>query len=527
MTSTLSNRIAGRCFPMLLILFMHFIAFPSYSQTYTSMVYANSGLDQTVTDVFANSPSIQGLAHSTLSSMPGGEVYLPSSIDNTPPVHVTIEPPEFDGTEIKLGANFTTVRTDYSDGTSTINDYFMIDAYSIGYTFNPGYLYYITINFAGSKANDYTGIGLSMGSAQMTTDLTQTGSAMNTAFNTSASTGHVLDPFLANTFYSSFFHITNTQTFTNLVIPAFSVDNPTTGLNIEALPSNTTGTIYLKIKSITIVGIPFIDQNTSPVCSSQTFSINSSWPVSWSISPAGIANLTPSGSSVTVSKAGDGYATLTAGLTAPDGNVYQISSRSRIQVGNPPISIISSRTNGAAFVATATHIPGATYTWYLNGSLEIGQTGYTCTDLVDCGISNPIYAVATTVCGSSQTSEVGIFIKCNGGGEQSASRGSLSGTSSVYPGDPNANGSTATVVLSPNPTQGIVRISASGQANGSRKIYAVRVIDLLGRVRRLLRYSTGIGDLSVDLSAMENGTYTIQIFDGKDWDSHHVLLLKQ
>jgi len=536
MIPNLFNSIRRKSALVLFSLFLQAITSPSYSQTFTSIVYANSGLNQTDPDVFSSQPVIQGLTHNTLSEIPYGIEAIPYpdpvnggySYTNIP-----ISQPGFDGTSVSLGAKLTMVEVDYQNGSVGYNSYFATNAYSIGYTFNPGYWYHITVTYAGSKSNDFTGIGLNLGASQLTSQLSNTGSAMTSIYGTSSDGVTFDDSYLGNTFYSNIVPVSNNQAFTDLAIPAFTVEAATTGLNIEALPSPNHTLTYLKIKSITIVGVPFINLNTAPVCSSQTYSINSSWPVSWSVSPAGIANLTPAGNSVTMSATGNGYATLTASLTAPDGNAYQVNSQA-IQVGNPPITITSSRTVGEAFLATATQVSGATYTWYLDGSEEIGQTGHTCTAVVDCGVRNMIYAVATTACGTSQTPQVLILVNCGGGGQQSAARDTLVGKSAVNPlitspqspGDLKTNQSTSVFILSPNPTQGIVRISNSKQAYNQRKIYNVRVIDFQGKIRRSVEYAGGIDELSVNLSTLENGAYTIQVFDGRNWNSQHILLLR-
>jgi hypothetical protein len=75
------------------------------------------------------------------------------------------------------------------------------------------------------------------------------------------------------------------------------------------------------------------------------------------------------------------------------------------------------------------------------------------------------------------------------------------------------------VTVSPNPSRGIVTI---GYAKG--KVYQVRVLDAQGVVRKSFSYPGVSGNISVNLSGLMNGLYTVQIFDNKTWTSSQVLL---
>lgn len=57
-------------------------------------------------------------------------------------------------------------------------------------------------------------------------------------------------------------------------------------------------------------------------------------------------------------------------------------------------------------------------------------------------------------------------------------------------------------------------------------IYEVKVVDAQGVVRKDFHYSGGIGNVSVDLSGLINGIYTVQVFDNKTWTSSQVVLKK-
>jgi hypothetical protein len=82
----------------------------------------------------------------------------------------------------------------------------------------------------------------------------------------------------------------------------------------------------------------------------------------------------------------------------------------------------------------------------------------------------------------------------------------------------------ATVKLSPNPTPGMVRVSLE-EGTLHHPIYQVRVLDAQGVLKKIIKYS-GVDNVSVDLSGLTKGIYTLQIFDNKTWHSSSVVVAK-
>ena len=147
--------------------------------------------------------------------------------------------------------------------------------------------------------------------------------------------------------------------------------------------------------------------------------------------------------------------------------------------------------NDSTGVTTTTHSPNASINilFHLNTWTVTGQ--YTNV----CGTSNPVtfYGVG---CGST-----------SGLAGQSLAAQSL-----------------ATVKLSPNPTPGMVGVTVE-EGTTRHPIYLIRVLDGQGVLRKTIQYP-GVESVSVDLSGLTSGIYTLQIFDNKTWRSSQVVLTK-
>jgi hypothetical protein len=58
------------------------------------------------------------------------------------------------------------------------------------------------------------------------------------------------------------------------------------------------------------------------------------------------------------------------------------------------------------------------------------------------------------------------------------------------------------------------------------KIYQVKVVDAQGTVRKIFNYPGGVDRVSVNLSGLISGVYTVQVYDNKTWKSSQVVLTK-
>jgi hypothetical protein len=95
------------------------------------------------------------------------------------------------------------------------------------------------------------------------------------------------------------------------------------------------------------------------------------------------------------------------------------------------------------------------------------------------------------------------------------------------------------VRLSPNPSTGVVDISIAPQLNtesttnssaapaaAKPMIYQVKVADASGTVRKVFSYAGGVEHVTVNLSGLNGGIYTVQVFDNKSWTSTQMVLAK-
>jgi len=79
------------------------------------------------------------------------------------------------------------------------------------------------------------------------------------------------------------------------------------------------------------------------------------------------------------------------------------------------------------------------------------------------------------------------------------------------------------IQLSPNPATGMVRV-ATGAAD--HKIHQVRIVDGEGIIRKTFRYAGDSDNVSVDVSSLPGGIYTVQVFDNRTWQSGQLVLTK-
>ena len=96
----------------------------------------------------------------------------------------------------------------------------------------------------------------------------------------------------------------------------------------------------------------------------------------------------------------------------------------------------------------------------------------------------------------------------------------------------------SSIIVSPNPSSGIVNVSTSGSlVQGSKqspemtttmheKIYQIQVIDPTGSVKRSYNYSIGISQTSLNLGDLPNGAYILKIFNNFTWGSFEIVILK-
>jgi len=465
------------------VLFLQFFFLQSQSQTFTTITYAGSGLPVNTNgaqNVLAGDPTVGGYVNTLLSYF---------------------DPPQFDGTSLILESPTFYDDKVYIEAITAIN---------INYAFQQNYTYYITLNYSVQFLGDYNGVGISLGTPQLTTDQLEMGTAMNNYPINGSSVGFN-DSYLANPIYSTWIPI-NSASPTSLTIPPIPITTPTTGLNLESLPDVFAGWSSLNIQSIVIVGVPSISAASSTICSSGTLSVTNpnNWPVSWSVSPTSIASITPSGNSATVTKVSNGSATVTATYTAPNGNTYAATLPVQVGILPEPLNISPSSGTTAPNAVDAFIAIGANHWAAYPGTITGGQG----TDAASVQVANvssgtlSVVASATNACGANGSRIATLTIESGGGhGFLNYSSWADSGSAAALPDSPiPINGP----VLYPNPATTSLQVLIP--ETDFTKTY-IKLYDIKGNlIRAIIPNSQAT---TIDLSRLAKGTYVVTIFDGQ------------
>ena len=80
----------------------------------------------------------------------------------------------------------------------------------------------------------------------------------------------------------------------------------------------------------------------------------------------------------------------------------------------------------------------------------------------------------------------------------------------------------------PNPGTDIITVEQSVAAKGSTllstKINEVEIIDKMGKVHYKRKFPKGLTKVNIPVSSLPNDVYTLQVFDGRTWYSHKVIV---
>jgi hypothetical protein len=261
-----------------------------------------------------------------------------------------------------------------------------------------------------------------------------------------------------------------------------------------------------------------ITGSTSLLCSGQrTVSSNSAISgstYSWSNS-AGLNYVSGAGTtSYTVSTGSSGDQWIGLQMTTPSGEVATANNLG-FWVGTAQVQSISGPSSGSRYVtytfyANVNHSAGTSYTWWSSPAGPYLTPGGG--ELNSCGAyfySNGYYTIlarATNACGTTTPSSKGINI-----GSKMLSGKSLN----LYP-NPALNNVTATIKTDPllvgNETD---LVSTEKDSKGGEPItYTIRIYN--NKSNLLSTMSRSGNTFSIPLSNMRDGTYIIEVSDGKD-----------
>jgi Secretion system C-terminal sorting domain len=241
----------------------------------------------------------------------------------------------------------------------------------------------------------------------------------------------------------------------------------------------------------------FVITGNSPFCTTGSYSVNTptTLPVTWSVSPLGIATLNANGNTVTLTRVVDGNITLTAKLGAASCGTVTKS----VQVGiAPPAFTVSEvqkpcppTTNNGDYIINPT-TANVTYSWQCSGcdALNVIPTqGASAAIIVNNSGSYTFSVLATTnVCITSTFSINKTF---------------STGT----------NCGILRIGISPNPvkTQLSLSVEDADDAEGKNG-YQVTIADYLGNVKYDAKQSSK--NAQIDIATLSSGTYSMRIIKG-------------
>ena len=287
--------------------------------------------------------------------------------------------------------------------------------------------------------------------------------------------------------------------------------------------------------------------------SAQTYTLNgvpSNAIVTWSVTPAGIVNINPTGPSTnqttTLTPIGSGAITLKVDLVSECGiNSYTKT----IVVGLPDWSKLSIVSQGPTVCPNVPVGFGARYDGNCTNFLAMGITNVLWS--VSPSPTQIVYNAGTSGCGEANNS--GVTIKfpgqstsyyvnvrvsatnvCGTSFQSDAYLVQVKSTSMCGGGGPQ-------FVVSPNPSSGNVTVASAASASaatsestalkstgspGENKIYEIKVTDVQGAIKKSYKHPLGTTSVNLDLSSLKNGTYFIQTYNNSIWESHQFIMLK-
>jgi len=257
-------------------------------------------------------------------------------------------------------------------------------------------------------------------------------------------------------------------------------------------------------------GIPAATQiiGSDNLCTTAAYTINGLPPgasVNWSVTPTGMVTSSISGNTITLTKVGTTNAAITlTGTYTCNGTPNSIQKTVYVGPVTPHISSTITNQGMTTVNYTATPVvPGATYKWYDSGILDSQGPSNTYSISLDCGVEAYISCKITTTCGTSLPSnEYKVRGRCN-----------------------------KSFIISPNPSSNVltIAIDQSGDVKQKRSgvngmIKRINVADANGVIKKHFSNKEGIAQLTIDISDLKAGFYVVSIFDGRQWETHKLIV---
>lgn len=261
--------------------------------------------------------------------------------------------------------------------------------------------------------------------------------------------------------------------------------------------------------NITISGDPGL-------CTPSTYSVSGfsgTATYTWFSSPLGIVQIAPTGdgSQASISKIQNGSVTIFVTINSSCGGSLTISKP--LVVGAPVITSISSNMTGSCNglyqewnLNAVANSPVSSWLWTIDNPINNGwiiYNPYSSSTVVAVTGGGGITAHATNTCGTG-TNGVTIWSNCRYG---------------AITASPNPTTNDVTIAI--DKTNGVSSQNVTKTQKGL--IYKITVTDQLGELKKQYNYPAGISSTKINLSSLMKGMYTIQAFDGTNWNSVKVI----
>ncbi len=230
--------------------------------------------------------------------------------------------------------------------------------------------------------------------------------------------------------------------------------------------------------------------------------------VSWSATPSGIVTInSPTATQTTLSMIGNAPVQLKAAITLC-GNTVDKYFAVAVGVPEPVESLtidgVDPETSAICYASTIVAYPGVieantTYEWSLPGDWTAIETGTSSASTVDYML------------GVNPGTDGGLFVR----------RLNQCGYSSFYSVLVTFDPWCRSFLVIPNPAKD--NITIDGQTKDIRE---VQIIDKTGQVKRMFKFGSNMQRVNLNISGLAPDIYYIKVFDGKEWKSKPVVVVK-
>jgi hypothetical protein len=262
----------------------------------------------------------------------------------------------------------------------------------------------------------------------------------------------------------------------------------------------------------------FCDNNAiagnTTICNAETLTapFGAGATYNWSVTNTALVTLTPNGNTVLVTRNGtlSGLATVTVNISGACGNT---TLNIPITVGVPttPLTIYGIPDNYNACANSNFNVTGGpsggNAVWEIAGGQIISGQG-----------SSEIFVQIDNTPGT------GFYI-----GLRESNACGVSGVLAFKQGniiDCDGGGGSTTTRIAPNPTSGEFVVTISDAKNSKALIKSILVKNKMGRLFSKLEFAKGVLQHTVNLSSLPADIYFIEVWDGKVWKTHKLVLNK-